>query len=64
MEEIGGSRETAEDHGRGDFGSGKGVAATGICQAWQERGRVRRGVNGHKRVGARPGILVYWDGDR
>ena len=64
MEEIGGSREIAEDHGRGDFSSGKGVAATGICQAWQERGRVRGGEHGQQRVKARPGTLVFWDGER
>ena len=33
--ETGGSRKTAEVHGRIDFGGGNGVAATGINQAWR-----------------------------
>ena len=39
--EAGGSGEAAEGHGRIDFGSGKGVAATGIRQAWRKQGMVR-----------------------
>ena len=37
---TGGSREKSEGNGRRDFGGGKGAAAMGIWQAWQERGRV------------------------
>ena len=33
--ETGRSGETAEGHGRRNFGGGKGVMATGIRQAWR-----------------------------
>ena len=36
--ETGSIIESAEGHGRSDFGSGKGAAATGILQEWREKG--------------------------
>ena len=62
--EVGGSGEAAEGHGRSNFVSGKGAAATGIFQAWQERGRIGAKEHGQRRVGARQGTSVCWDGDR
>ena len=56
--ETGGSIETAEVHSRRYFGGGKGVAATGILQVWQERGRVGGGEHRQKMVGARPGTSL------
>ena len=38
--EAGGSGVSAEGHGGSNFFSGKGVAATGIRKACQERGKV------------------------
>ena len=34
--ETGGSGEIDEGHDRRDFGSGKGVSMTGICQTWRK----------------------------
>ena len=62
--ESGGSKETAEFHGRKDIGGGKGTETTVIRQAGRERGRVGGGEHGQRRVGARTGSLVYWEGDR
>ena len=59
MVEAGWSVEAAEGHGRNDFGSGKAAAATGIRQAWRERGRVEGGRHGQRRVWARQGTLVF-----
>ena len=61
MTETGGIRETAEGHGRRDFGGDKGAASTGIYQVWRERGRVGGGDHGQRRVGARPGTSVCWE---
>ena len=52
------SGESAEGNGRSDFGSGKGVATTGIRQAWRERGRVGGGKHRHRRIGARWGASL------
>ena len=64
MVETGSSRESAEGHGRRYFGGGKGAEAAGIRKAWQEKGRVRGEDHGQKRLGVRPGTLVYYDIDR
>ena len=60
--EAGGSGAAAEGHGRSDFGSGKGAAATGIRQVWREEGRVGGKEHEQRRVGLRQGTSVYWDG--
>ena len=57
------SGESAEGNGRSDFGSGKGVATTGIRQVWRERGRVGGEDHRQRRVGVRQGTSVFWDGD-
>ena len=62
--EAGDRREADEGHGRRNSGSIKGAAVTGIRQAWRERGRVGGGEHGQRRVGARQGTSVCWDGDR
>ena len=64
MGEEGGSRKSSEGHGRSDFVSGMSTAETGTRQAWQERGRVGGGDNGHRKIDARQGTLVFWDGNR
>ena len=64
MVEAGGSGESAEGHSRSYFGRGKGAVATGIGQVWQERGRVGGGEHVQRRIRARQGTSVYWDGDR
>ena len=60
--EVCGSGESAEDHGRSDFFIGNGAAATEIWLVRRERGRVGGGEHGQRRVGARQGTLVCWDG--
>ena len=62
--EAGGSGESAEGHSRINFGSGKGAPATGIQMARQEQGGVGGGERGKRRIGARHGTLVCWDGYR
>ena len=57
MVEAGGSRESAEDHGRGDFGSGKGAEATGIWQAWREREKVGGEEHGKRRIKGEEGNI-------
>ena len=64
MAEAGYSRESAEYHGRSDFFSGKGAAATGIWKAWRDQGRVGGGEHRQQRIGARQGTSILWDGDR
>ena len=59
-----GSGGIAEGHHRRDFGGGKGAAATGIRQVWQELGKVGGGKHGQIRLRVRPGTLVFWDRDR
>ena len=49
--EAGCSGELAVGRGIRNFGSGKGVAATGIRPAWRERGRVGGGDHGQIRIG-------------
>ena len=43
MVEAGHSGESAKGRVISDFGSNKGAMAIGIRQAWNERGRIRRG---------------------
>ena len=58
MEETGGRIETYEGHVRRYFGGGKGAAATGTGNAFQEQGRVGGVEHGQRRVRARPGTSV------
>ena len=70
--EVGDSRESAECHGRSDFGSGKGVTAIGIRKAWREQGRFRGGDHGSRSkrgeagnigiMGQKP-VTPRWDND-
>ena len=72
MVEVGGISESAESHGRSDFGSGKGAAVTGIRQVWQERERVGgreartekdRGEAGYIGMMGRRHVTPWWEDD-